>query len=79
MKFGQLIEYNMRNVFLRSLYTKGGGETKNFAFTVCQVKDYQNILKLGCRSLAVLFHIMLLKERKRRLELVSLPHFLHDF
>ena len=27
MKFGQLIEYNMRNIFLEKLYTKCGGET----------------------------------------------------
>ena len=27
MKFGQLIEYNMRNTFLEKLYTKCGGET----------------------------------------------------
>ena len=27
VKFGQLIEYNMRNVFLKKSYTKCGGET----------------------------------------------------
>ena len=26
MKFGQLIEYNMRNIFLEKSYTKCGGE-----------------------------------------------------
>ena len=26
MKFGQLIEYNMRNIFLEKSYTKFGGE-----------------------------------------------------
>ena len=26
MKFGQLIEYNMRNIFLEKSYTKYGGE-----------------------------------------------------
>ena len=26
MKFGQLIEYNMRIIFLEKLYTKCGGE-----------------------------------------------------
>ena len=26
-KFGQLIEYNMRNIFLEKSYTKCGGET----------------------------------------------------
>ena len=27
MKFHQLIEHNMRNIFLENLYTKCGGET----------------------------------------------------
>ena len=27
MKFGQLLKYNMRNIFLENLYTKYGGET----------------------------------------------------
>ena len=27
VKFGQLIEYNMRNIFLEKSYTKCGGET----------------------------------------------------
>ena len=27
MKLGQLIEYNMRNIFLEKSYTKCGGET----------------------------------------------------
>ena len=27
MKFDQLIEYNMINIFLEKSYTKGGGET----------------------------------------------------
>ena len=27
MKFGQLIEYNMRNIFLEKSFTKFGGET----------------------------------------------------
>ena len=27
MKFGQLVKYNMRNIFLEKSYTKCGGET----------------------------------------------------
>ena len=27
MKFGQVIEYNLRNIFLEKQYTKCGGET----------------------------------------------------
>ena len=33
MEFGQLIEYNMRNIFVEKLYTKCSGETipRNFS------------------------------------------------
>ena len=33
MKFGQLIECNMRNIFLEKSYTKCGGETSPRPFT----------------------------------------------
>ena len=33
MKFGQLIEYNMRNIFLEKLYSKCGGETSPKPFS----------------------------------------------
>ena len=33
MKFGQLIEYNMRNVFLQKSYTKCGGESGPRSFS----------------------------------------------
>ena len=33
MKSGQLIEYNMRNVFLEKSYTKYGGETSPRLFS----------------------------------------------
>ena len=33
MKFGQLIEYNMRNIFLEKSYTKCSGETIHRAFS----------------------------------------------
>ena len=33
MKFGQLIERNMRNIFLEKWYTKGGGETSPRPFS----------------------------------------------
>ena len=33
MKFGQLIEYNTRNVFLEKSYTKCGGETSLSPFS----------------------------------------------
>ena len=33
MKFGQLIECNMRNIFLQKSYTKRGGETSPRLFS----------------------------------------------
>ena len=33
MKLGQLIEYNMRNIFLKKLYTKCGKETSPRIFS----------------------------------------------
>ena len=33
MKVGQLIEYNMRNIFLEKSYTKFGGETSPRPFS----------------------------------------------
>ena len=32
MKFGQLIEFNMRNIFLKKLYAKCGGEVSPSTF-----------------------------------------------
>ena len=32
MKFGQLIKYDMRNIFLQKSYTKSGGETISLPF-----------------------------------------------
>ena len=58
MKFRQLIEYNMRNIFLEKPYTKCVGETiprpfsKKVAFILCQAEGYQSILKLSCRPVA---------------------------
>ena len=58
MKLGQLVKYNMRNIFLEKSYRKYGGEklpdpflkTQNWeyflqiTFAVCHVEGYQNIL-----------------------------------
>ena len=33
IKFGQLIEYNMRNIFIEKSYTKYGGETSPRPFS----------------------------------------------
>ena len=49
-----------------------------FVFIVCQVGNYQNILKLNCKPPALTSH-KTFRKTKRGLELASLPHFLHDF
>ena len=33
MQFGQLREYNMKNIFIEKLYTKSGGETSSRPFS----------------------------------------------
>ena len=94
--FGQLIKYNMRNIFLEKSFLKCCGEASSRPFYkkskfsqieslkcytvcfywVCQVEVYQNILKLRFNHLLCLKRAVL--KNKRSLELVSLPHFLHD-
>ena len=80
-KFGQLIECNLRNIFIKKSYTKCGGETVprpfsfisgskiesflQFVFVACQVEDYKNTLKLGCRPLVCNSFKAFLKNKKR--------------
>ena len=62
IKFGQLIDHDMRNIFLEISYTKCGEEAGprpfpeklkfsisfiQFVYTVCQAKGYRNTLKLN--------------------------------
>ena len=100
MKFGQLIECNMRNIFLEKSYTKCGGETSPRSFSEklklsISLDQWSKVLY----SLVLLYgklraieiyrnwvadhllssHIKLFQKIKRGLELVSLPHFLHNF
>ena len=98
MKFGQLIDYNMRNIFLEESYTKCGKETISRPFLKNQNWPYLwiNILRfyifrfnclpswglskvIETADHLLLPHIKLFKKTKRGLELVSLPHFPHDF
>ena len=80
-KFGQLIEYNMRNIFLERSYTKCGGEifprpfSENqnwgykkfiqFIFIVCQVEGYRIILEINYRPLAFTSYKAYLKDKER--------------
>ena len=60
MKFGQLIEYNMRNIFLEKSYTKYGGETSS--------RPFSGTLKLGIsldQYFKVLYSLFLLNSKLR--------------
>ena len=78
MKFGWLIKYNIRNIFLEKSYTRGGRETiprpfsKKFVLTLCQVEDYRKWLKLSCRPPALISYKAFLKNKKKRSG-ISLP------
>ena len=64
VNFGQLIEYNTRNIFYEKSYTKCGGETSPRRFSKKsklslsqdqQLRAMEYILKLKCRDHLVLF------------------------
>ena len=48
MKFGPLIEYNMRNIFLEKSFTKYGGETIPRPFFWGLPKDIETKLQTIC-------------------------------
>ena len=63
MKFGQLIEYNMRNIFLEKSYTKCGGETSP--------RPFSEKLKLNIsldQLSKVLYSLLLLHDKLRAIE-----------
>ena len=64
MKFGQLIEYNMKNIFLEKSYTKCGGETSP--------RPFSGKLKLSIsldQQFKVLYNLFLLHCKLRAIEL----------
>ena len=77
MKFGQLISYNMRNIFFEKSYTKCGRETIPRFFSkksklriflvlfVCQVEYYRKGLKLSCRPFAFTSYKVFFFKKKR--------------
>ena len=85
----------MRNTFFEKSYTNCGGETSPRPFykksklsisldqqssMLYSLFVYQNILKLKCSPLGfTLYKFFFFKKKKGGLELVSQPHFLHDF
>ena len=69
MKLGQLIELNMKHIFLEKSYTKCGEETNPFLTNQSLAYFWTNSLKFY----RVCFYCML------NWQLVSLSHFVHDF
>ena len=56
MKFGQLIEYNMRNIFLKKLHTECGGETIRRPFK--KIKIEQNLWINSLKFYTIRFYCM---------------------
>ena len=64
MKFGQLTEYNMRNIFPEKSYTKCGGQTSPRTF--CGKLNLNISLDQQCKDLYILF---LLNPKLRAIEI----------
>ena len=96
MKFGQLAECNMRNIFMKN-HTQNVVE-KLFSGSFLINQNWANLWINSLKFYTVCFHRMaswgllkyigtklqstcskLFQKIKKGLELVSLPHFLHDF
>ena len=89
LKLGKLIEYNMRNIFLKKLYTKCGGEVSSrpfykkistiwnaiyFVFNVCSSRGLSIILKLRCWPLTFILHkSCFFLKKKKQTSGTSLP------
>ena len=77
-KYGQLIEYNIKNIFIGKYYKNCGGKTiprcfskklklrifldQKFVFILCQIVGYQNLLKLSCKTFAFISYKAFLKK-----------------
>ena len=74
MKFGQLIERNMRNISLENSYTKCDGESKIEHMSGAIVQNFIKFVFIVYQVEAEAY-----KKAKRCLKLDPLPDFLHDF
>ena len=83
MKFGQLIEYNLKNIFLEKSQTKWGGETSSRPFS----EKPKLSIYLWVNSLKVLFSLFILYVKLRAIEIywneaashLLLPHIYKSF
>ena len=79
MRFGQLIEYNMRNIFFDRSYRKCARETIPRSLSKNQIQAY---FWINSVKLFLLYDNLFKKSKtktKSGLELVYLPHFLYNF
>ena len=66
MKFGQLIEYNIRNIFVEKLYAECGGETIPRTFSKkLKLSISRDAVKPGSRPLSFTLYKVFLKIKKR--------------
>ena len=56
MKFGQLIEYNMRNIFVEKSYAKCGGETIPKPFFESSMEFVFIVVKPSLRPLTFILY-----------------------
>ena len=61
MKFGQVMEYNMRNIFLETLYATCGGETI--------LRPFLKSLKLSISLDKVIYSLFRLYDKWRAIEI----------
>ena len=101
MKFSQLIEYNLRNIFLKKTYTNvveklfSDPFLKNqnwgsfwindlyilyiFCFYCWSSWGISELIGTKLQTSCIYLIWNFKKKKKRGVELVSLPHFIHDF
>ena len=73
---GELIEYNMKNIFLGKSYTKGGVKVFPDLFAKMMTIKIPHIKNVSSLTNFLIWNF---EKTKKDLKLVSLPHFLHGF
>ena len=85
LRFGQLTEYDLRNIFFEKRAQNMMEKLVPELFLKNQIQVYMSKSRTTIIywnegiSLLFLLHIKLFKKTKRRLKLVSLPHIMHGF
>ena len=69
MRFGQLIQYNIRNIFLKKIHKKcrnlwNSSVIFYTVFLICKVEVYRSTLKISCRPIVFTTNEDFLKNKK---------------